>query len=120
MKSQGVYCPTPEFLNLSFGVVVALPINLLSSVALMDDRIPWVTVLAIVAFSISAAATGALALTSSRIRDDAVLALGSTLTEAERRAEIRHITKSRSGRVVLLEVVAVVLLLAGSILLAWR
>lgn len=117
MSDRNIYCPSPEFLNLCFGVVVSLPIGIFSTLALADDTPPCSTTLSLITLAISSVAIGALALTSGQIRDEAMLLLGATLTAEERRAELQELTKERAVRVLVLETVALGFLVGGLVLL---
>jgi hypothetical protein len=115
------YCPSVEFLSLIFGLLAAAAINLLTGLVMggvAEENVGRATKAGLM-LSLSAAAVGALVLTTARLRSDALDGAGSTLSQAERRAQVLMRLADASGRILLLEVVAVVaIVLAGLALVA--
>lgn len=111
------YFPGSDFLNLLFGVVVSLAINMLTTVALSTDRYSWQIVLSSLLFFLSSISIGALALIAGRARDEALASVGPTLTGRERRAEVEYELARRRGQLGALSGTAILFFISGATLL---
>jgi hypothetical protein len=110
-------CPSTEFLNLTFGVLISVAVNVLTSVA-MDrgtvDRSDLFGSLILLSASLTA---GLLTLTIGRWRSEVLDNLGTTFSGAERRAELNSVLREKAGVIASLEVGTVSLSIVGILLL---
>lgn len=111
------FTPSAELLNLTFGVLTATTINILTTVALSTSAVPPAVSTAGLVLGGSTVCIGLLALVVGEAKREALEQLGPTISRAEREAEFQARLADKAALVLSLEVVAVVLLGLGIALL---
>jgi hypothetical protein len=108
-------CPSYEVLTLIFGILASGAINLLTSLATGglstsgETRASWADALLLG----STLTSGALLVVVGRIRSDALERLGGSLTEGERRAQLRMRMEQSASTIISLQLATVGTFAAG-------
>jgi hypothetical protein len=107
--------PSAELLTLLFGVTAAASINLLTAVALggLNAHRAMFLSLSGSLLLVGTVAVGVISVLTSRVRAEALVGLGPTLSTAERQAQIRFRLADRASQVGVVGVIAVISYVAG-------
>jgi hypothetical protein len=97
------YCPSTDLLNLLFGLLAGISINLVTSIALDSSQHSWRIWFVAIALLLAAVCVGGLAVVTGRVKEETTADLGSTISASERRAELQAALTARKRMIAFLE-----------------